>query len=54
MRTKEASGIDTMYVRAGIAGRVSSSMVRDFIYYDKPIDKNVPGPVLKLINEHHK
>lgn len=50
----EASGIDTMYVRAGIAGRVSSSMVRDFIYYDKPIDKYVPGPVLKLINEYHK
>lgn len=50
----EASGIDTMYVRAGIAGRVSSSMVRDFIYYNKPIDKYVPGPVLKLINEYHK
>lgn len=50
----EASGIDTMYVRAGIAGRVSSSMLRDFIYYNKPIDKYVPGPVLKLINEYHK
>ena len=31
MRTKEASGIDTMYVRAGIAGRVSSSMVRLYL-----------------------
>ena len=50
----EASGIDTMYVRAGIAGRVSSSMVREFIYYNKPIDKYVPGPVLKLISEYHK
>ena len=50
----EASGIDTMYVRAGIAGRISSSMVRDFIYYNKPIDKYVPGPVLKLISEYHK
>lgn len=50
----EASGIDTMYVRAGIAGNVSSSMVRDFLYYDKPIDKYVPGPVLKLINDSQK
>lgn len=48
----EASGIDTMYVRAGIAGKISSSMVRDFIYYNKPVDKYVPGPVLKLINEY--
>lgn len=47
----EASGIDTMYVRAGIAGNISSSMVRDFIQYNKPVDKYVPGPVLKLINE---
>lgn len=50
----EASGIDTMYVRAGIAGNISSSMVRDFLYYDKPIDKYVPGPVLKLINDCRK
>ena len=45
----EASGIDTMYVRAGSAGNISSSMVREFIKFDKPIDKYVPEPVKKLI-----
>lgn len=50
-RNYEASGIDTIYVRAGETGSVSSSMVRDFIYYNKPIDKYVPGPVKKLIHE---
>ena len=45
----EASGIDTMYVRAGSAGNISSSMVREFSKFDKPIDKYVPEPVKKLI-----
>lgn len=47
----EASGIDTMYVRAGTIGNVSSTMVKAFLEYNKPIDKYVPGPVLKLIND---
>lgn len=45
----EASGIDTMYVRAGVAGNISSSMVREFVNYNKPIDKYVPEAVKRLI-----
>lgn len=48
-RNYEASGIDTIYVRAGVTGSISSSMVRDFVQYNKPIDKYVPGPVKRLI-----
>lgn len=48
-RNYEASGIDTNYVRAGVTGNISSSMVRDFIQYGYPIDKYVPEPVKKLI-----
>ena len=48
-RNYEASNIDTMYVRAGVTGNISSSMVRDFLQYGYPIDKYVTEPVKKLI-----
>lgn len=45
----DISSIDTLYIRAGIAGSISSSKVREMIKYDKPIDKYVPGPIKKLV-----
>lgn len=45
----DISGIDTLYIRAGIAGGISSGKVREMIKYDKPIDKYVPAPVKKLV-----
>lgn len=45
----DLAGIDTMYIRAGIAGSISSSKVREMIKYNKPIDNYVPGAIKKLI-----
>lgn len=47
-----ASGIDTIFIRAGIAGNISSSLVRDFVYYGFPIEELVPGPIKKLIYDN--
>lgn len=43
------SGIDTMYVRAGEFGNISSSVVRELLKYDKDISKYVPPRIKTLI-----
>lgn len=48
------SGIDTMYVRAGDFGNISSSVVRELLKYNKDITKYVPTPVKRLIYEEGK
>ena len=45
------NGIDTLYLRAGRFGFVSSSFVRELIKYDKNYIDYVPGPVYNLIKE---
>lgn len=45
----EFSGIDTMYVRAGEFGNVSSSVVRELLKYDKDISKYVPEQIKRLV-----
>lgn len=43
------SGVDTMYVRAGKYGDISSSTVRELLKYNKNIDEYVPEPVRNII-----
>jgi len=44
-------GIDTIYLRAGDKGNISSSLVRELLKYNSDISEFVPKEVLELINE---
>ncbi len=46
---EEISGIDTVYIRAGEAGHISSSMVMELLKNKKDISKYVPKKILELI-----
>lgn len=46
---QELSGLDTIYLRAGDYGMVSSSMVYELIKRDKDVSKYVPSEILELI-----
>ena len=48
---EEVSGVDTIYIRAGQLGHVSSSMVRELLKYKKDISNYVPIEVLEYINK---
>lgn len=48
---QELTDIDTIYIRAGNLGNVSSSMVMELVKYDYKISDYVPREVEKLINE---
>ena len=48
---EEVSGVDTIYIRAGQLGHVSSSMVRELLKYKKDISNYVPSEVLDYINK---
>ena len=48
---EEVSGVDTIYIRAGQLGHVSSSMVRELLKYKKDISNYVPIEVLDYINK---
>ncbi len=44
--------IDTIYIRAGEYGNISSSVVRELLKFDIPIDEYVPKRIKKLIFEN--
>lgn len=46
---EEISGLDTIYIRSGILGFISSSMVTELIQYHKDVSKYLPKPVLTMI-----
>lgn len=46
---EEISGLDTIYVRAGALGGISSSTVRELYANGKDISKYVPEAVLKIM-----
>lgn len=48
---EEVTGVDTIYIRAGQLGHVSSSMVRELLKYKKDISNYVPIEVLEYINK---
>lgn len=45
----DLSGLDTIYIRAGIAGSISSSKVRELIKYNRDISSLIPKPVNDLV-----
>lgn len=46
---EEISGIDTIYIRAGKYGAISSSIVTEFLSYGKDVSKLVPPEILEVI-----
>ena len=46
---EEISGLDTLYLRAGEFGAISSSMVKELLYYGKDASKYLPKEIFELI-----
>lgn len=46
---EEISGIDTVYIRAGKAGNISSSMVMELLTNNKDVSRYVPPEILEII-----
>lgn len=51
---EELSSIDTIYVRAGRFGNISSSMVMELVRNNKDVSKYVPKEILEVINKSKK
>ncbi len=45
------SNLDTIYIRAGVHGSISSSMVMELLEYKKDISSYVPKEILELLLE---
>lgn len=50
---EEISGIDTIYIRAGEFGNVSSSLVMELLEYGKDVSKFLPPEILELVKKYH-
>lgn len=48
---EELSGLDTIYIRAGKLGNISSSMVMELLRNNKDVSKYLPKEVLKLVQK---
>lgn len=50
---EEISGLDTIYIRAGEFGNVSSSLVMELLEYGRDVSKFLPEEVLNLVKRYH-
>ena len=48
---EEISGLDTVYIRAGSLGNISSSMVMELLRNNKDVSKYLPEEVLALVRK---
>lgn len=48
---EEVSGLDTIYIRSGKLGCVSSSLIRDLINNGKDVSKYMPQEIIDIIEE---
>ena len=46
---EEISGLDTIYIRAGRLGNISSSMVMELLENGKDVDKYLPEEIIKIV-----
>ena len=51
LMNEEISGIDTIYVRAGAYGAVSSSMVFELLKHNKDVSKYLPAQILYVVKK---
>ena len=50
---EEISGLDTIYIRAGEFGNVSSSLVMELLEYGRDVSKFLPQEILELVKKYH-
>ena len=48
---EEISGLDTVYIRAGNLGNISSSMVMEMLRNKKDVSRYLPKEILELVNK---
>lgn len=48
---EELAGIDTIYIRAGNLGYISSSMVMELLRNNRDVSKYLPKEILELVNK---
>lgn len=48
---EELAGIDTVYIRAGSLGNISSSLVMDLLRNNRDVSKYLPEEILALVKE---
>ena len=48
---EEISGLDTVYIRAGNLGNISSSMVMELLRNNKDVSKYLPKEILELVKK---
>ena len=46
---EEIAGLDTIYIRSGLLGFISSSMVTELIQYGRDASRYLPAPIFKAI-----
>ena len=46
---EELSGIDTIYIRSGNLGNISSSMVMELLQYNRDVSKYLPEEILEIV-----
>lgn len=51
MKNEEISNLDTIYIRAGRLGNISSSMVMELLKHDKNVSKYLPLEVFQLVSK---
>ena len=51
---EEISGLDTIYIRAGEFGNVSSSLVMELLEYGRDVSKFLPPEILELVKKYKK
>ena len=51
LMNEEISGIDTIYVRAGAYGAVSSSMVFELLKHNNDVSKYLPAQILDVVKK---
>ena len=48
---EELSDLDTVYIRAGRLGNISSSMVMELLKYNKDASKYLPKEILEIVKK---
>ena len=48
---EEISGLDTIYIRSGFLGFISSSMVVELLQNNKAVDKYLPRPIIEAVQK---
>ena len=51
---EELSGLDTIYIRSGKLGNISSSMVMELLQYDRDVSKYLPKEILEIVKSDIK